>query len=41
MQGPDPGKWQYGRMLRVRIDHPVTHQVPMIGSYFDIGPVAA
>ncbi|HLH17945.1 MAG TPA: penicillin acylase family protein [Bryobacteraceae bacterium] len=39
MQGADIGKWQYGRWLRVRIDHPVIHQVPMIGSYFDIGPV--
>jgi penicillin amidase len=39
MQGPDPAKWQYGRMMRLRIDHPVTHQVPMIGRYFDIGPV--
>ncbi len=38
MQGPDAGKWQYGRMMRLRIDHPVTHQVPMIGRYFDIGP---
>jgi penicillin amidase len=39
MQGGDPTKWQYGRFLRIHIDHPVTHQVPMIGSYFDIGPV--
>ena len=39
MQGRDVRKWQYGRFLRVRIDHPVTHQVPMIGHYFDIGPV--
>jgi penicillin amidase len=39
MQGADTAKWQYGRTLRVRIDHPVTHQIPMIGRYFDIGPV--
>lgn len=39
IQGADVAKWQYGRSLRVRIDHPVTHQVPMIGRYFDIGPV--
>jgi penicillin amidase len=39
IQGPDIGKWQYGRTLRIRIDHPVTHQIPMIGRYFDIGPV--
>jgi penicillin amidase len=39
MQGPDVAKWQWGRVLRIRIEHPVTHQIPMIGSYFDIGPV--
>jgi penicillin G amidase len=39
MQGPDIRKWQYGRTMRVRINHPVTHQIPMIGRYFDIGPV--
>jgi penicillin G amidase len=39
MQGSDIGKWKYGRYLRLRIDHPVTHQIPVIGHYFDIGPV--
>jgi penicillin amidase len=39
MQGGDIQKWQYGRWLRVRIDNVVVHQVPSIGSYFDIGPV--
>jgi penicillin amidase len=39
MQGTDMDKWQYGRWLKVRIDHPVIHQVPMIGTYFDIGPM--
>jgi penicillin amidase len=39
MQGTDVGKWQWGRALRIRIDHPVTHQVPVIGRYFDIGPI--
>jgi penicillin G amidase len=39
IQGNDVEKWQYGRYLRISIDHPVTHQIPMIGHYFDIGPV--
>jgi penicillin amidase len=39
MQGDDIQRWQYGRWLRMRVEHPVIHQVPMIGSYFDIGPV--
>jgi penicillin amidase len=38
IQGADIQRWQYGRWLRVRIDHPVIHQVPMIGTYFDIAP---
>ena len=31
--------WQYGRWMRIGIDHPVTHQVPVVGKYFDIAPV--
>jgi penicillin amidase len=38
IQGGDIKRWQYGRWLRVHIDHPVIHQVPMIGTYFDIQP---
>ena len=39
MQGRDIGRWQYGAYLRVSINQPVTHQIPIIGKYFDIGPV--
>jgi penicillin amidase len=39
IQGGDIAKWTWGRALRIRIDHPVTHQIPVIGHYFDIGPV--
>lgn len=39
IQGNDIAKWQYGRYLRIQIDHPVTHQIPWVGKYFDIGPV--
>src|SRR5205085_6690541 len=39
IQGQDVKRWRYGRFLQIRIDHPVTHQVPVIGPYFDIGPV--
>jgi penicillin G amidase len=39
IEGTDIARWQYGRWLRVRIDHPVIHQVPVIGTYFDITPV--
>jgi penicillin amidase len=39
MQGRDPQHWHYGDYLRIPIDNPVLHQVPLVGKYFDIGPV--
>jgi penicillin amidase len=39
IQGRDLAHWKYGNFLRVRIDHPITHQVPYLGPYFDIKPV--
>lgn len=38
MQGRDPKKWSYGNWLVLRIQHPVTSRVPLVGRYFDIGP---
>jgi penicillin amidase len=39
MQGRDVKRWRYGSYLRVSINHPIIHQVPLVGKYFDIGPV--
>ena len=39
IQGRDMKRWRYGAWMRIEIDHPVTHQLPWIGKYFDIGPV--
>ncbi|HUK18337.1 MAG TPA: penicillin acylase family protein [Bryobacteraceae bacterium] len=39
IQGRDVRRWQYGLTWRVTVAHPVTHQIPWIGKYFDIGPV--
>ena len=39
MQGRDPKRWQYGEYLRISINNPVLHEVPLVGKYFDIGPV--
>jgi penicillin amidase len=39
LQGPDPRRWQYGSYLTIAINHPVIHQLPLVGKYFDIGPV--
>jgi penicillin amidase len=39
MQGRDVTRWHYGDYLRIAINNPVLHQVPLAGKYFDIGPV--
>jgi penicillin amidase len=39
MQGRSLEKWRYGNYLTLEIDHPILKQLPMIGSYFNIGPV--
>ena len=39
IQGRDPKHWRYGDYLRVAINNPVLHEVPLVGKYFDIGPV--
>ena len=39
MQGRDPKHWRYGDYLRMAINNPVLHEVPLVGKYFDIGPV--
>ena len=40
MQGKDPKRWRYGNYLRIPYTNPVIHQLPLIGKYFDIGPVS-
>jgi penicillin amidase len=39
IQGKDVARWRYGNYLLVPYLNPVIHQVPVIGKYFDIGPV--
>jgi penicillin amidase len=41
MQGSVMKKWFYGKYLQLTINHPVGHQIPLVKTYFDIGPVAA
>jgi penicillin amidase len=38
-QGKDVNRWAYGAMLRISINKPVIHQIPIFGKYFDIGPI--
>lgn len=39
MQGSVVRKWFYGKYLQISINHPVGHQIPVVKTYFDIGPV--
>lgn len=38
-EGSRVSRWDYGQMLELRIPHPVFGQLPLIGTYFNIGPV--
>lgn len=39
IEGHDVTRWKYGGWLMIGINNPVIHQVPLLGKYFDIGPV--
>ena len=39
MQGSKIARWNYGRYNLLSIDNPVMGKLPLIGSYFNIGPV--
>ena len=39
MQGQDPKRWKWGKYMYLTVDNPVTTRVPVVGKYFDIGPV--
>jgi penicillin amidase len=39
MQGDNIAKWNYGRYTETAIINPVVHPTPLVGKYFDIGPV--
>jgi penicillin amidase len=38
-QGSNLAKWDYGRYNLLTIKHPVGGQLPVVGTYFNIGPV--
>lgn len=40
MQGSKVSRWDYGQYNALKISHPVGSQLPLIGSYFAIGPVS-
>ena len=39
IEGRDIKRWQYGAYLKIGINHPIIHRLPLVGRYFDIGPV--
>jgi penicillin G amidase len=40
IQGSKVSRWDYGQYNALKITHPVDGQLPMAGSYFNIGPVS-
>ena len=39
MTGSPVSKWRYGDFVQLTLANPVVHEVPLLGKYFDIGPV--
>ena len=39
MQGPDAKSWKYGKYMFLTVTHPVGSKLPLVGPYFNIGPV--
>jgi penicillin G amidase len=39
IQGSKISRWDYGQFIELKIAQPVAGQLPLIGKYFDIGPV--
>jgi penicillin amidase len=38
-QGPDASRWRYGAQMGFTLGHPILARLPLIGSYFQIGPL--
>ena len=39
MQGGNVARWDYGKYNELTIKHPVGNELPLVASYFNIGPV--
>jgi penicillin amidase len=40
IQGSKVSRWDYGQYNALKMVHPVDSQLPVIGAYFNIGPVS-
>ncbi len=39
MQGQDPKRWRWGKYMYLFVRNPVAGRLPVIGNYFNVGPV--
>jgi penicillin G amidase len=39
LQGSKLARWDYGQYNRLTVDHPIFGKLPLLGSYFNLGPV--
>jgi penicillin G amidase len=39
IQGSKVSRWDYGQYIALKMTHPVGGELPLVGSYFNIGPV--
>jgi penicillin amidase len=40
LQGSKLSRWDYGQYNRLTVEHPIFGKLPLLGSYFNIGPVS-
>ena len=39
LQGGDVNRWDYGKYNQLTIKHPVGGELPLLGAYFNVGPI--
>ncbi len=39
MQGKDPKRWKWGKYMYLSVENPIVTHVPLLGKYFNFGPV--
>lgn len=39
MQGSDPNHWRWGKYMVLEVTHPIGNRIPVVGQYFNVGPV--
>jgi penicillin amidase len=39
IQGTDPKRWRWGKVMFLEVTHPIGSKLPVVGKYFNVGPV--